>query len=53
MRSRLLPLGTLMETALSSGLPFAHLLGVTGSRRFDAGPYLPARQIYAAQKETA
>ena len=46
MRSRLLPLGTLMVTALNSGLTFAHLLELPGKRRLDATGYLQTQQIY-------
>src|SRR3954468_1383433 len=46
MRSRLLPLGTLMVTALNTGLTFAHLLEMPAKRRLDAPGYLRTQQIY-------
>ena len=46
MRSRLLPLSTLMVTALNTGLTFAHLLEMPAKRRFDASSYLRTQQIY-------
>jgi hypothetical protein len=46
MRSRLLPAGTLMVTALNTGLTFAHLLEMPGKRRFDAPGYLRTQEIY-------
>jgi hypothetical protein len=46
MRARLLPLGTLMVTALNTGLTFAHLLEMPAKRRFDAPGYLRTQQIY-------
>src|SRR5690349_21224938 len=46
MNSRLLPFGTLLVTALNTGLTFAHLLEMPAKRRFDAQSYLRTQQIY-------
>jgi hypothetical protein len=46
MQNRLLPFGTLMVTALNTGLTCAHLLEMPAKRRLDAQSYLKTQQIY-------